>query len=79
MDEVAAVSHKMIPLFTLIGATELVAELKILEGLRGTLLQPGRGSGHCVRLLLSRTLSACRHGRIRVSNCGISGRNTGAT
>ncbi len=36
MDEVAAVSHKMIPLFTLIGATELVAELKILEGLRGT-------------------------------------------
>ena len=36
MDEAAAVSHKMIPLFTLIGATELVAELKILEGLRGT-------------------------------------------
>ena len=26
MDEVAAVSHKMIPLFTLIGATELVGE-----------------------------------------------------
>lgn len=37
MDEVAAVSHKMIPLFTLIGATQLVEELKILEGLRGTL------------------------------------------
>lgn len=36
MDEVAAVSHKMIPLFTLIGATELVEELKILESLRGT-------------------------------------------
>lgn len=36
MDEAAAISHKMIPLFTLIGATELVAELKILEGLRGT-------------------------------------------
>ncbi|WP_294617292.1 ATP-binding protein [uncultured Bacteroides sp.] len=36
MDAAAAVSHKMIPLFTLIGATELVAELKILEGLRGT-------------------------------------------
>lgn len=35
MDEVAAVSHKMIPLFTLIGATELVGELKILESLRG--------------------------------------------
>lgn len=34
-DGIAAVSHKMIPLFTLIGATELVAELKILEGLRG--------------------------------------------
>ena len=34
MDEVA-VSHKMIPLFTLIGATELVGELKILESLRG--------------------------------------------
>lgn len=36
MDEVAAVSHKMIPLFTLIGATELVEQLKVLEGLRGT-------------------------------------------
>ena len=36
MNAVAAVSHKMIPLFTLIGATELVAELKILERLRGT-------------------------------------------
>ena len=35
MDEVAAVSHKMIPLFTLIGAAELVEELKVLEGLRG--------------------------------------------
>lgn len=35
-DEVAAVSHKMIPLFTLIGATELVEQLKVLEGLRGT-------------------------------------------
>ena len=35
MDGVAAVSHKMIPLFTLIGATELVSELKILESLRG--------------------------------------------
>lgn len=36
MDGVAAVSHKMIPLFTLIGATELVEELKVLESLRGT-------------------------------------------
>lgn len=36
MDEVAAVSHKMIPLFTLIGATELVGQLKILETLCGT-------------------------------------------
>lgn len=36
MDEVATVSHKMIPLFTLIGATELVEELKILESLRST-------------------------------------------
>ena len=42
MDEVAAVSHKMIPLFTLIGATELVAELKILEGLRGTPFTTGQ-------------------------------------
>lgn len=42
MDEVAAVSHKMIPLFTLIGATELVAELKILEGLRGTPFTAGQ-------------------------------------
>ena len=41
MDEVA-VSHKMIPLFTLIGATELVAELKILEGLRGTPFTTGQ-------------------------------------
>lgn len=31
MVEVAAVAHKMIPLFTLIGATELVEQLKILE------------------------------------------------
>lgn len=31
MNEVAAVSHKMIPLFTLIGATELVGLLKVLE------------------------------------------------
>ncbi|WP_300704716.1 ATP-binding protein [Bacteroides sp.] len=36
MDEVAAVSHKMIPIFTLIGATELVNLLKLLEVLRGT-------------------------------------------
>lgn len=36
MDGVAAVSHKMIPLFTLIGAMELVEELKVLESLRGT-------------------------------------------
>lgn len=35
MDELAAVSHKMIPLFTLIGATELVEQLKILETSRG--------------------------------------------
>ena len=34
-DELAAVSHKMIPLFTLIGATELVEQLKILETSRG--------------------------------------------
>ena len=33
---------KMIPLFTLIGATELVAELKILEGLRGTPFTAGQ-------------------------------------
>lgn len=31
MVEVAAVAHKMIPLFTLIGATELVEQLRILE------------------------------------------------
>ena len=76
MDEVAAVSHKMIPLFTLIGAYELGGgSLKLTGRLaRVLLLQPGRGSGHCVRLLLSRTLSACRHGRIRISNYGISGR-----
>lgn len=36
MVEVAAVSHKMIPLFTLIGATELVEQLKILEISGGT-------------------------------------------
>ena len=36
MDEVAAISHKMIPLFVLIGATELVEQLKILEISRGT-------------------------------------------
>ena len=36
MDEVAAVSHKMIPIFTLIGATELVNLLKLLEVSRGT-------------------------------------------
>lgn len=35
-DGVAAVAHKMIPLFTLIGAEELVEELKRLECLRGT-------------------------------------------
>lgn len=35
MDEIAAVSHKMIPLFTLIGAKELVAQLKLLETSRG--------------------------------------------
>lgn len=34
-DELTAVSHKMIPLFTLIGATELVEQLKILETSRG--------------------------------------------
>ena len=33
MDEVAAVSHKMIPLFTLIGATELVGEQRALRSL----------------------------------------------
>ena len=31
VDEMAAVSHNMIPLFTLIGAAELVALLKLLE------------------------------------------------
>lgn len=36
MDEIAAVSHKMLPLFTLIGATELVELLKVLETSRGT-------------------------------------------
>lgn len=36
MVEVAAVAHKMIPLFTLIGATELVEQLKILELSGGT-------------------------------------------
>lgn len=36
MVEVAAVAHKMIPLFTLIGATELVEQLKILEISGGT-------------------------------------------
>lgn len=34
MVEIAAVSHKMIPLFTLIGASELVQVLKKLEALR---------------------------------------------
>lgn len=34
MDEIAAVSHKMIPLFTLIGARELVGLLKLLENWR---------------------------------------------
>ncbi|WP_297328360.1 hybrid sensor histidine kinase/response regulator [uncultured Bacteroides sp.] len=36
MDEVAAVSHKMIPLFTLLGATDLVNLLKALEASQGT-------------------------------------------
>ena len=44
MDEVAAVSHKMIPLFTLIGATELVGELKILESLRGASFTEEQGT-----------------------------------
>lgn len=35
MDELAAVAHKMIPVFTLVGATELVALLKELEASRG--------------------------------------------
>lgn len=35
VDEMAAVSHKMIPLFTLIGAAELVALLKLLETSHG--------------------------------------------
>ena len=35
MDELVAVSHKMIPVFTLLGATELVALLKELEASRG--------------------------------------------
>lgn len=36
MDEVVAVSHKMIPIFTLIGATELVNLLQLLEASQGT-------------------------------------------
>lgn len=35
-EEVAALSHKMIPLFSLIGATELVNLLRSLEAARGT-------------------------------------------
>ncbi len=35
VDEMAAVSHKMVPLFTLIGAAELVALLKLLETSHG--------------------------------------------
>lgn len=35
-EEVAALSHKMIPLFSLIGATELVNLLRTLEASRGT-------------------------------------------
>lgn len=35
MDDIAAVSHKMIPLFTLIGAKELVNHLKLLETSNG--------------------------------------------
>lgn len=35
MDEVAAVAHKMIPLFTLLGAAELVSLLKHLEAAKG--------------------------------------------
>lgn len=62
MDEVAAVSHKMIPLFTLIGATQLVEELKILEGLRGTLFtaEQERRAIHSHALIeeVIRTLSA---------------------
>ncbi len=42
MDEVAAVSHKMIPLFTLIGRYGTGGELKILEGLRGTPFTAGQ-------------------------------------
>ena len=36
MNEISAVSHKMIPLFTLIGAEELVELLKLLEASQGT-------------------------------------------
>ena len=35
MDELVAVSHKMIPVFTLLGAVELVTLLKELEAFRG--------------------------------------------
>lgn len=35
-DEVAAVSHKMIPLFTLLGASRLVDLLKVLEASKGS-------------------------------------------
>ena len=34
LKEVSAVAHKMIPLFTLIGATELVVRLRELEAAR---------------------------------------------
>lgn len=34
-DELAAVSHKMIPLFTLVGATEAVALMRLLESAHG--------------------------------------------
>ncbi|EJW92311.1 two-component system sensor histidine kinase [gut metagenome] len=36
VDELARVAHKMIPLFTLIGASDLVAMLRSLEAARGT-------------------------------------------
>lgn len=66
MDEVAAVSHKMIPLFTLIGATELVGELKILESLRGLPSLRNRNNVPSVRLPSLRIFFAHRPGPIWV-------------
>ena len=44
VDDIAAVSHKMIPVFTLVGAAELVALLKELEASRALPFSEEMGS-----------------------------------